>query len=239
MSEDTVTRRTLLKAGAMTLAGALAGTAFAAPEEGAERRLARRAREDKKKPEPQPVELTEEQVKAISQLVQDLQSPDAAVRMKAAQGAEAVGWIAIPSLQQLAIHRDQNVRKAMEIALNDIVLHAARPGAEAEREAANDQLIAWVLSGNSLEAQRLGVQQLQYVGTDKAVPVLERSIMAPQLREDSRMSLEAIPGRAATRSLERLRKRVPEEYRDEIEESLRRRRETMKTVGVKEGDRRR
>ncbi|MBW3623337.1 MAG: HEAT repeat domain-containing protein [Armatimonadetes bacterium] len=197
----------------------------------------RRSRRDRNR-EPEPVQLTAEQEEAIRNLLIQLQDKDPAVRAKAAQGAAPLGAMAIPSLQPLLQHGDLKVRRAATDALANIVHHAARPGADREAEAVTGQLLAWVTSGTSLHSQIAAIRQLQYVGGDRAVPVLARVLLVehPQMRQEALLSLERIPGRAATRALEQARrnKRIAEEFRPEIEQALQRRRETMKTVGIKE-----
>lgn len=183
--------------------------------------------------EPKPVELTPEQTEAIRALLVRLQDQDPAARMRAAQEAGPIGYIAIPSLQPLLSNQNPGVRKATEEALSRIVHHAARPGAAKEAENVNFQLTQWILHGRSLRAQIIATRMLQYTGTEKNVPLLSNMLSIPQVRDEALLTLERIPGRASTRAMERALGKASEEFRPNIEAALRRRKETMRTVGEK------
>jgi hypothetical protein len=234
-----ITRRILLgratAATAALLAVRASGAALAASDKKSEKKSDRKR--GKKDETPQVVELTPEQTQEVTQLLQQLMDKDPAVRMKAAQGAGSVGYIAVPSLQPLILNADPGVADAATEALKSIVHTAARPGAKADADLVTQQLLQWVLAGSSLKTQSLALRMLQVVGTERAAPVLERTLQVPSLRQDALLALERIPGRDATKALERARKRADPEFRPQVEEAIRRRAEAMKNGGAKSGKR--
>jgi HEAT repeat protein len=232
-----VTRRTFLgratAAAALLAVPALIPSGALAANRNDEKKSDRKR--GKKDMTPRPVELSPEQTQTITQLLQQLQDKDAAVRMKAAQGAGPIGYIAVPSLQPLLLNADSGIATAAEVALKSIVHHAARPGASEEADLVTQQLLQWVLAGSSLKTQALALQMLQVVGTERAAPVLERTLLSPPLRQDALLALERIPGRNATKALARARKKVDPEFRPQVEQAIRRRADAMKNAGTKAG----
>lgn len=176
---------------------------------------------------------------SVDELVSRLKSEDANTRMGAARAAGPLGVKTLPALEPLiGVMKGPSagISKAAHEAVLQIVHYATRPGARNEAQDVAAELTRWVTDGTSLNAQQEAVRQLEFVGDAKAVPVLERTLQVPELREDARLTLERIPDRAATQALERAQKTAPDDFKPNIEQSLRHRKQNnLRTVGTDKG----
>ena len=178
-------------------------------------------------------------------LVERVQGTDAAARMAAAHAAGPEGAEAVAPLGALLAAKDPGVAKSAGEALRRITHYAARPGAGKEARAVSKALLKIAEGGSDtrgvsaasaglLGQRRTAIQLLSYVGGDEAVPGLAKLLKDPQLREDARMTLERIPGRASTRALERALRDAPADFRPSLEQGLSHRKQTLRRVGIRD-----
>jgi HEAT repeat protein len=170
-----------------------------------------------------------EQSPELQAFLARIEDKDAGARMTAARGAGPLGAAAVVPLGDRMASSDPGVAKAAGEGLKVIVHHAARPGAGSEAKAVSTELARLLEPGRPRSVRGEAAYLLGFVGGDEAVPALARLLGDPELREDARLALERIPGRAATRALERALKTAAPEFRPNLEQSLRHRRLTRET----------
>lgn len=169
----------------------------------------------------------------IASFIQRVQNADAAQRMAVAHAAGPEGAAAVKPLSALLAGDDKGVAKAADEALIRIAHYAARPGAVPEARSVSRELAQLTPPAQPMVVRRRATRLLEFVGGDDAVPTLAALLKDAELREDARLTLERIPGRASTRALEAAAKSGAAEFRPHLEQSLRHRRMTMKAIGVK------
>ncbi|MCF7708199.1 MAG: hypothetical protein K9N52_04795 [Verrucomicrobia bacterium] len=100
--------------------------------------------------------------------------------------------------------KDVSARYEPQMAVQEIVLNAARPGAEAERAKVAGILAAKVVDDSiPMPARVWLVRQLQYIGAGEAVDALAELLKSDsdRLRECARRALEKNPSAAAAKTL--------------------------------------
>jgi HEAT repeat protein len=141
----------------------------------------------------------------IDQTVQKLKSSDDNVRRQAIEEVAPFGVQAIPKL--LAIIEDPNappgVIVAARTALERVVYQSTRPGATAERNAAEKALLARLQKPGKDDLHRFLLRLLAVAGSSQSVPTLQKLLGDKAYREPARMALQQIPGNEATAALER------------------------------------
>ena len=168
----------------------------------------------------------------VVELMEKMRGSDATVRMEAAHRAGPVGAAAVGPLAEL-LAGDRGVAKAADEALRRIVHHSARPGARSEARAVAEALLAQMRGDRPEKTRTAAIRLLEFVGSDESTAALGRLLGDPKWREDARLTVERIPGRAASRALETALKGAPAEYRPAIEASIRHRKATAKSIGTK------
>ncbi len=116
---------------------------------------------------------------------------------------------AINYLLPLMSAEDVASRYEPQIALQDMGSHAARPGAEAEREALARVLCRTIETAEMPATVRYWfVLQIERIGKDESVQTLTKLLSSQdkELRDYARRALEKNPSSAATQSLERAAK---------------------------------
>lgn len=171
----------------------------------------------------------------LERFLQQIASEDAETRYRAWRSAGPMGAAAIAPLADRMAGADRGVAKAAGEAIERIVHHAARPGARNEARAVSAALLQVAESNRARLVRADAIHWLGFVGDGRVVPGLAKLLADPALRDEARMALERIPGREATRALERARASAPADFRPHLEQSLRNRRLTRETVGVKPG----
>jgi len=161
-----------------------------------------------------------------------IKSDDSAVRYAAWRSAGPMGAEAIKPLADLMKEDDRKVGKAAKEAAQQIVHHAARPGAQDEARAVADALVKVAASPRPRMVRSNALYWLGLVGDDAVVPALVKLLGDREIREDARMALERLPSDDALRALRDAAKTVSPDFRPNIEQSLRNRAMTAATTGV-------
>jgi HEAT repeat protein len=167
-----------------------------------------------------------------SELLQKVQGKDPNARMAAAHQAGPEGAGAVQPLAKLLTNEDKGIAKAADEALKRIVHYAARPGAGKDARAVSTELVKLTDASQPREVRRKAVRLLEFVGKDEAVPALAKLLTDADLQEDARLTLERIPGRASAKALEQATRSASSEFRPNLEQSLRHRRSSLKTIGT-------
>ncbi len=163
---------------------------------------------------------------AVSSLLDKIKSNDDQVRGAAWQTAGPCGAAAVPPLGILMADPEPENARAATRALGQIVRHAGRPGAEAERQAVTRELIA-LLAAGSPKTQRDVLWMLSEIGRDEAVAAMAALLSDQDLREDARLTLERIPGAKAIQALHAAFGKAPERFKYALAQSLRARGEKV------------
>ncbi len=103
------------------------------------------------------------------------------------------------------------------------VRHAGRPGADDEKSAMIDELIAALSADLPPAARREIVWMLSEIGGNESVSPVATLLSHSELREDARLALERIPGDVSLAALRSAMKTVSEDFRPSVAQSLRRR----------------
>ncbi len=101
------------------------------------------------------------------------------------------------------------------------VRHAGRPGAEAARSAVVADLIALLAEDASLATRRELVWMLSEIGGDESVGAIATLLADNTLRDDARMALQRIPGDRSLAALEAGLATAPEDFKNNVAQSLR------------------
>jgi hypothetical protein len=135
-------------------------------------------------------------------LIRDIQSKDAKTRAAARDGAGPVGAAAVTGLAAVAGHDDFEIARAAGRAIQNIVYHAGRPGAEAEAEAVAAELVQLLGEDQPLQFRRDVLWMIWQIAGEEAVSPVAELLSHPKLAEDARMALERLPGDQATQVLQ-------------------------------------
>lgn len=156
----------------------------------------------------------------IADLVTKIKSPDDKVRGPAWQAAGPAGAPAVAPLAAVMSDRDFEVARCARRAIERIVRHAGRPGADAERQAVAAELVK-LLGPGEPAVRRHALWMLSEIGDAPAVDPMAALLADAALREDARCALERIPGAAATSALKAALGTAPEDFRPALAHSLR------------------
>lgn len=156
----------------------------------------------------------------VAELLAKIQSPDDTIRGPAWQNAGPVGAPAVMPLGEVMTHADFEIARSAKRAIERIVRHAGRPGADAERRAVAAELVKLLRHAHP-HVRRHALWMLSEIGEDEAVPPMSRLLEDPEVREDARCALERIPGRAASAALKKALASAPESFKYALAHSLR------------------
>lgn len=157
---------------------------------------------------------------AVPALIEAIRSPDDKTRGEAWQGAASAGPGAIQALANLMADPQVEVARAARRALERIVRHCGRPGAKAERAAAQAELIA-LLKANTPVVRKEAVWMLSEIGDAQAVPAMGALLADPEVGEDARCAMLRMPAKAALKAFRGAWKTANEDFRPALAESLR------------------
>jgi HEAT repeat protein len=157
---------------------------------------------------------------AVDALLAKIRNPDDKIRGPAWQGAGPLGAPAVVPLAAVMTDPDFEVARCARRAIEVIVRHAGRPGAEAERRAVAGELVK-LLSSDALAVRRHALWMLSEIGDDEAVPAIARLLRDADAREDARCALDRIPGPPATEALKNAFAASPEDFKYALAHSLR------------------
>jgi hypothetical protein len=164
--------------------------------------------------------------------LEKIRSSDGNVRLATWRAAGPMGAPAVAPLGDLMAGEDKGVAKAAKMALTAIVHHAARPGAAEEARAVAAELLKLSRSDRSVAMRREVVYLLGFIGSGPTVADLASLLGQADLRDEARMALERIPGSASLNALKKALKTAPADFRPALEQSIRNRAYTPKTVGT-------
>jgi len=163
---------------------------------------------------------------AVSELIARIKSKDDAVRGPAWQGAGPVGAPAVGPLADVMSDPDFEIARSARRAIERIVRHAGRPGADTERKAVQEELVK-LLKHSNVNVRRLAAWMLSEIGDDNAVAPMAELLADVEAREDARCALTRIPGDKATNALRKAIETAPEEFKFALADSLRARGEKV------------
>ncbi len=137
----------------------------------------------------------------VESLVAGVSDPSADVRAEAWKQAGPLGAAAVGPLAEPLASDNPEVALSAARALDNIVDHAGRPGAESEQAAVAAELAKLLDSSRPEFVRRTAVRLLALGGTDAEVPAVAALLSEPTLAEDACLTLEEMPGDAATQAL--------------------------------------
>ena len=138
----------------------------------------------------------------LNVLIENIQSTDATVRAAARDGAGPVGAQAVVPLAKIAANGELEVARAANRAIQNIVYYAGRPGAEDEAKAVAAELLKLLGNSQPLQLRRDVLWMTWQIAGEEAVDPVAAVLANKDLREDTRMALERLPGAAATAALQ-------------------------------------
>ena len=137
----------------------------------------------------------------VETLLRDISSPDPIVRMDACKRAGAIGAQAIAPVAALLVHSDYETAKTARMAMERIVVYAARPGAESERRNVARELARLLGEPHPISTKTEALRLIAWIGEDEEAAAITPLLEEEALADEVRMSLERIPGEASTRAL--------------------------------------
>ncbi len=157
---------------------------------------------------------------AVAELLAKIKSADDAIRGPAWQNAGPLGAPAVVPLGEVMTDAHFEIARSARRAIERIVRHAGRPGADAERRAVAAELVK-LLDHASPNVRKHALWMLSEIGEDPAVEPMAALLADPEVREDARCALERIPGSAATAALKKALATAPEAFKYALAHSLR------------------
>jgi HEAT repeat protein len=127
---------------------------------------------------------------------------------------------AVAPLAGLMTDQHFEIARSAKRAIERIVRHAGRPGADAERKAVAVELVK-LLKHPAADVRRHALWMLSEIGGDPAVEPMAALLADAEVREDARCALERVPGRAATAALKKAMRTGPESFKYALAHSLR------------------
>lgn len=159
----------------------------------------------------------------LEELLAALKSEDDTKRTEAWISAGLVGAPAVAPLAGLMLDAQPEVARAAKRALWQVARYSGRPGAEADKAAVIAALLA-ALAGERPDAVKREVMwMLSEIGGTESVAPLATLLSNAELREDARMCVERIPGTSSLDALKAAFDSVPQDFKVNIAESLRKR----------------
>jgi HEAT repeat protein len=134
----------------------------------------------------------------LTEVLQQLQSPDNATRLQAMERTPKLGATLIPHLDPLLTHQDWRVQRAAQIVLETIAARATQPNAEDRREVVS-ALLALTKPDRPLPVRKVALHALSICATDDAVPSLATLLGDEPLRNEALATLKQIGSPAAAK----------------------------------------
>lgn len=160
---------------------------------------------------------------ALEELLAALKSEDEVKRTDAWVSAGPVGASAVEPLADLMLETQAEVARAAKRALWQVTRYSGRPGGESEKTAVVAALLA-VLAGERPDpVKREALWMLSEIGGGECAAPMAALLSNAELREDARMCIERIPGQASLDALKAAMESVPQDFKVNVAESLRKR----------------
>ncbi len=160
---------------------------------------------------------------AVDELITKIRDESDKVRTDAWLSAGEVGAPAVKPLATVMANQALEIARAAKRGLWKIVRHSGRPGADAERKAVIAELIPLLADEQPGPVRREVLWMLSEIGGEESVEPIASVLSSKELREDTRMALERIPGGASIEALKAALKAAPEDFKLNIAQSLRQR----------------
>lgn len=167
------------------------------------------------------------QAQGVDELIAGIKSNSAEVRTQAWQSAGKVGAAAVKPLAKVMTDDELEVARAAKRALRQIVRYTGRPGANREKRVVETELIGLLDDEQPVAVRHEVLWMLSEIGARRSVRPIAQLIRNEELREDARMALERIPTMWAVAALKAAFEAVPEEFKSNIAQSLRKRGEQV------------
>ncbi|MGQ9524095.1 MAG: HEAT repeat domain-containing protein [Armatimonadota bacterium] len=168
----------------------------------------------------------------VREFLAKIQDKDPSVRCAAWQNAGPMGARVVVPLGELTASPDPGIAKAAREALKVVAHYAARPGAEAERKAVSQALCRLLDKQYPVRTRAEAAYLLGLVGKAEAIAPLAACLSDPDVREDARMALERIPGKASEKALTQAMAKADPQFKKALQQSIRHRATSMKSVGT-------
>ena len=169
----------------------------------------------------------------LGSLLSAINHGDTAARVSAVKQSVLVGTPAIVPLGQVAGGGEPAAARAATEALNRIVLHAGRPKADRERKEAVARLGELAQPTHPRVVRAQAVFLIGSIGRDEAVRPLTALLGDEQMREDARMALERVPGKAADAAIKQAEKTAPPDFKASLRLSIKHRATPMREIGAR------
>ena len=165
--------------------------------------------------------------KGAQKLISRIKDESAEVRTKAWQQAGEVGAPAVRPLAKVMMDENLEVARAAKRALWKIVRVAGAPGAGKQKTAVVGRLIKLLNDDQPVAVRREVLWMLSEIGGRNSIRPIAESMENDELCEDARMALERIPIKGAVKALKAAFEQVPEKFKPNIAQSLRKRGEKV------------
>ncbi len=159
--------------------------------------------------------------RALKNLIKKIKDNDPEVRTEAWLSAGKVGAPAIPALAELMSVKDAEVARAAKRGMWKIVRHVGNPDTDKGKRFAVTKLLGLLGDDVSVPVGREVLWMLSELGTASVVEPIAALLDNKELREDARMVLERIPGPKAKGALRAAFKEAPEDFKQNLAQSLR------------------
>jgi HEAT repeat protein len=167
------------------------------------------------------------QAQGVDELLDGIKSDSAEKRTEAWQIAGEVGAPAVKPLAEVMTDDDLEVARAAKRAMWKIVRHAGRPKANKEKRAVEKELTGLLGRKQPVAVRREVLWMLSEIGGRVSIKPIAGLMRNKNLREDARMALERIPTQRAVATLKTAFEKVPEDFKPNIAQSLRKRGEEV------------
>jgi len=154
-------------------------------------------------------------------VLERIQSKDDAVRAAARDNAGLVGAKAVGPLAKIAASGELEIARAANRAIQNIVFHAGRPGAESEAKAVAAELLKLLGDSQPLQFRRDVLWMTWQIAGEEAVEPVAALLAKADLNEDARMTLERLPGEKATAALKAALAKAADDAKPALAHSLR------------------
>jgi hypothetical protein len=161
------------------------------------------------------------QTLTLDTLIQNIQSSDDTIRAAARDDAGLVGAQAVLPLAEIAASGELEIARAANRAMQNIVYHAGRPGAEDEAKAVAAELLKLLGDSQPLQLRRDVLWMTWQIAGEEAVDPVAALLDNDELHEDARMALERLPGDKATDVLKAALDKAPDARKPALAHSLR------------------
>ncbi len=157
---------------------------------------------------------------AIDDAVEAIVAPDAEARFDAAADAGELGADAVEPLAPYLDHEDGEIRRAAQQALERVVMHAGRPGADDERAEVAQALTECLTEDYTVHVRREVLHLLSMCGGEDEVAAIEPLLHDPELMQAACRALVRNPSHESVRALVRALDDADEETAREIAHAL-------------------